>query len=111
MILSTQVNSARGLDLLLPGNVVLHSSCDKVDDRMRYSDIEPNIETDDISDIVENEWRGEMSPGHKHSTSGDDLLHVVLRKDGLNSKLEHVLSQFKHEKGAFRAPMSQTRPL
>ena len=76
-ILSAQQNSARGLDVLLPGNAMLRSSRYEVDDRMRYSYVEPDGETYDISDIVEAEWRGDTASG--------DLLHGVLTrgKDGL----------------------------
>ncbi|KAI0687276.1 hypothetical protein C8Q76DRAFT_830441 [Earliella scabrosa] len=110
-ILSAQANSTRGLDVLLPGNAMIRSSRYEVDDRMRYSYVEPDGETYDISDIVEEEWRGEVGPGgFKSSSSGDDLLHGVLAhgKDGLGAKLDRVLSKIKHEKETGRAPMSQS---
>ncbi|TBU38000.1 hypothetical protein BD309DRAFT_1084333 [Dichomitus squalens] len=111
-ILSAQANSARGLDVLLPSNAMIRSSRYDVDDRMRYSYVEPDGETYDISDIVEKEWRNEVGPsGHKSSSSGDnlDLLHGVLAhgKDGLGAKLDRVLSKIKHEKETGRAPVSQ----
>ncbi|KAH9887608.1 hypothetical protein C8Q73DRAFT_794614 [Cubamyces lactineus] len=110
-ILSANANSLRGLDVLLPGNAMIRSSRYEVDDRMRYSYVEPDGETYDISDIVEQEWRGEVGPQSlKANTSGDDLLHGVLAhgKDGLGAKLDRVLSKIKHEKGAGRAPVSQS---
>ncbi|KAI0688641.1 hypothetical protein C8T65DRAFT_589341 [Cerioporus squamosus] len=110
-ILSAQANSARGLDVLLPGNAMIRSSRYEVDDKMRYSYVEPDGETYDISDIVEEEWRGEVGPmGHKSNHSGDDLLHGVLAhgKDGLGAKLDRVLSKIRHEKETGRAPLSQS---
>ncbi|PCH41669.1 hypothetical protein WOLCODRAFT_137536 [Wolfiporia cocos MD-104 SS10] len=108
-ILSAQANSARGLDVVLPGNAIIRSSRYEVGDRMRYSYVEPDGETTyDISDIVEEEWRNEV--GARTNTNADDLLHGVLArgKDGLGAKLERVLSKIKHEKGSGRAPVSQT---
>lgn len=108
-ILSTQANSLRGLDVLLPGNAILRSSRYEADDKMRYSYVEPDGEIYDISDIVEEEWRGEIGPaGLKPDLSRDDLLHGVLaHKDGLNAKLDRVLNKIKHEKGTSRTPLSQ----
>ena len=109
-ILSAQANSARGLDVLLPSNAMIRSSRYEVDDRMRYSYVEPDGETYDISDIVEKEWRNEVGPaGAKSPSSSDDLLHGVLArgKDGLGAKLDRVLSKIKHEKESGRAPVSQ----
>ncbi|KAL6304044.1 hypothetical protein BKA93DRAFT_826039 [Sparassis latifolia] len=108
-ILSAQANSARGLDVLLPGNAMIRSSRYEVDDKMRYSYVEPGGETYDISDIVEEEWRGEVGPSQKANLTGDDLLHGVLaRKDVLGAKLDRVLSKIKHEKGTGRVPVSQS---
>lgn len=104
-ILTAQVNSARGLDLLLPGNAMIRSSRYEVDDRIRYSYVEPDGETFDISDIVEEEWRGEVGQQRQiPGTTRDDLLQGVLDrgKDGLGAKLERVLSKIKHEKGTGR---------
>jgi hypothetical protein len=104
-ILSAQTNSTRGLDVLLPGNAIIRSSRYEVDDRMRYSYVEPDGETYDISDIVEAEWRGEAG-AHKerNDLARDDLLHGVLSrgKDGLGAKLDRVLSKIKHERGTGR---------
>ena len=105
-ILSAQANSARGLDVLLPGNAMIRSSRYEVDDRMRYSYVEPDGETYDISDIVESEWRSEAGPHRERSEGGrDDLLHGVLSrgKDGLGARLDRVLSKVRNEKSAGRA--------
>lgn len=94
-ILSTQVNSVRGLDVLLPGNAMLRSS--RYDsDRMRYSYVQPDGETYDISDIVEEEWR-ESNPANKN-----DLLAGLVRKDGVGEKLDRVLSKIRHGKPALQ---------
>ncbi|OBZ66553.1 hypothetical protein A0H81_13412 [Grifola frondosa] len=109
-ILSAQTNSARGLDVLLPGNAMIRSSRYEIDDRIRYSYVEPDGETYDISDIVEEEWRGEVGSQHQRTNSADDdLLHGVLArgKDGLGAKLDRVLSKIKHDKSG-RAPTSQS---
>ncbi|KAH9927871.1 hypothetical protein B0H21DRAFT_763090 [Amylocystis lapponica] len=107
-ILGAQANSVRGLDVILPGNAMIRSSRYDVDDRMRYSYVEPDGGTYDISDIVESEWRGEGS--QRQNQSGEDLLHGVLArgKDGLGAKLDRVLSKIKHEKGSGRPPVSQS---
>lgn len=108
-MLTAQQNSSRGVDVHLPGNAVIRSSRYEVDDRMRYSYVEPDGETYDISDIVEAEWRNEAGAGgERGDTDGGDLLHGVLTrsKDGLGAKIDRVLSKIKHEKGAGRATQS-----
>ncbi|KAH9921573.1 uncharacterized protein BXZ73DRAFT_104456 [Epithele typhae] len=109
-VLSTQANSARGLDVLLPGNAMLRSSRYEVDEKMRYSYVDTDGETYDISDIVEEEWRGEIGPaGLKPDISKDDLLHGVLaHKDGLGARIDRVLNKFKHEKDSGRAPLASS---
>lgn len=106
--LSAHSNSARGLDVILPGNAMIRSSRYEVDDRMRYSYVEPDGETFDISDIVEAEWRGETSADRERDAAGGDLLHgaFIRDKDGLGAKLDRVLSKIKHEKSAGRSLQS-----
>ncbi|KAK7684557.1 hypothetical protein QCA50_012504 [Cerrena zonata] len=106
-ILSAQVNTARGLDVLLPGNAIIRSSRYELEDRMRYSYVEPDGETFDISDIVEEEWRNEANI-HKER-NGSDLLHGVLSrgKDGLGARLDRVLSKIKREGAPVRAGIAQ----
>ncbi|KAI9512773.1 hypothetical protein F5148DRAFT_1007792 [Russula earlei] len=91
-ILSAQANSQRGVDLLLPNNAVLRSSRYDADDRPRYSYVEGG-ETYDISDIMEEEW--DSSP----STNQGDLLEGVLHRgsarDGVDEKLNRILSKIK----------------
>ncbi|KAL7281958.1 hypothetical protein ACG7TL_003425 [Trametes sanguinea] len=110
-ILSANTNSQRGLDVLLPGNAMIRSLRHEVDDRVRYSYIEPDGETHDISDIVEEVWRPEVgSHGVRTNPSGDDLLHGVLArgKDGLGATLERVLSKINHEKSTGRGSVAQS---
>ncbi|KAF8056706.1 hypothetical protein FPV67DRAFT_1531114, partial [Lyophyllum atratum] len=96
-ILSAQSNSVRGMDVLLPGNAMLRSSRYDVNDRMRYSYVEPDGETYDISDIVEEELRENNSVGR------NDLLEGVLgRKDAVGEKLNRVLSKIKSGKSRER---------
>lgn len=101
-ILSTQANSSRGLDVLLPGNIMIRSARHELDDRMRYSYMDASGATYDISDIVEAEWQGEVGPNRSDAQS--DLLHGVLShgRDGLGAKLDRVLSQVRPPRAAPR---------
>lgn len=106
-ILSTQSNSSRGVDLLLPGNAVIRSSRFESDDRMRYSYVEPDGEAYDISDIVEEELRSDKH--RERDDGGTDLLQTVLRgKDTSNEKFDRVLNKIKDGKGIGRFPASQS---
>lgn len=110
-ILGAHANSSRGLDVILPGNAMIRSSRLEIDDRMRYSYVEPDGETYDISEIVEAEWRGEAGPNRERNDAvQSDLLHGVLSrgKDGLGAKLDRVLSQIKHDKSQSRSATSQS---
>lgn len=105
LILSAQTNSVRGVDVLLPGNAMIRSS--RFDagtgDRMRYSYVEPDGETYDISDIVEEEWQDNSD------TNRNDLLEDVLvrNKDGLGDNFDRVLNKIKDGK-ATRVAMSRS---
>lgn len=55
-LLTAQANSERGVDILLPDRGRLRSVRSGGDDRIRYSYIQPDGETYDISDIIEEEW-------------------------------------------------------
>ncbi|TFY80905.1 hypothetical protein EWM64_g3106 [Hericium alpestre] len=109
-ILSAQTNSMRGVDVLLPGNVRLRSSRYEVDDRMRYSYVQPGGETVDISDIVEEVWQGDVGSGSgAHSAKGDLLENALTTRDqtGLGEKLDRVLSKIKNSKAAARAALPE----
>ncbi|EIN04316.1 hypothetical protein PUNSTDRAFT_93043 [Punctularia strigosozonata HHB-11173 SS5] len=97
-ILSAQTNSLRGVDVLLPGNAILRSSRYEVDDRIRYSYVDGDGETYDISDIIEEEWQDEF--GQRSPTTGttsQDLLQGVLvrNKEAIGDKLDRVLNKVK----------------
>lgn len=104
-ILSAQTNSVRGVDVLLPGNAVIRSSRYDSGDRMRYSYVEPDGETYDISDIVEEEWQDQ------DDTAKNDLLEGVLvrNKDGLGENFDRVLNKIKDSKASGRVPTLQSR--
>jgi hypothetical protein len=104
-ILSAQTNSVRGVDVLLPGNAMLRSSRYDSGDKMRYSYVEPDGETYDISDIVEEEWQ------EKDTATKNDLLQGVLvrSKDGLGDNFDRVLNKIKDGKASGRVPASQSR--
>ncbi|KAI6040673.1 hypothetical protein EDC04DRAFT_2992710 [Pisolithus marmoratus] len=89
-ILSTQANSLRGVDVLLPGNAMIRSSRYDSNEKMRYSYVQDG-ESYDISDIVEEELR-ETSGAHKN-----DLLEGAFdrTKSGMNEKIDRVLTKIK----------------
>jgi len=93
-ILSAQTNSERGVDVYLPGNVMLRSSLHETSDKMRYSYVQDG-EIYDISDIVEEEQRGgRTSTGH--GDRRDWLEGVVARNhEGLGDNLDRVLNKIK----------------
>ena len=93
-IVSAQTNSVRGMDVLLPGNAMLRSSRYDAGDRMRYSYVEPDGETYDISDVVEQEWRD------SNTTNKHDLLEGVFirNRDGISEKLDRFLLKIRKGK-------------
>ena len=93
-ILSSQTNSVRGMNVLLPENAMLRSSRYDVGDRMRYSYVEPDGETYDISDVVEQEWRN-MNDTNKH-----DLLEglFIQNRDGISGELDRFLLKIRKGK-------------
>ena len=100
-IVSAQTNSVRGMDVLLPGNAILRSSRYDAGDKMRYSYVEPDGETYDISDVVEQEWRD-------ISTNRHDLLEGVFirNKDGIGEKLDRFLLKIRKGKGKEKESLS-----
>jgi hypothetical protein len=99
-ILSTQSNASHGVDVLLPGNAMIRSSRYEIDERTRYSYIDPDGETYDVSDIIEEELSNDL----RH-TGGTDLLQGV--KEVPSDKLDRVLSKIKDGKGNGKLPTSQ----
>jgi hypothetical protein len=104
-IVSAQTNSVRGVDVLLPSNAVIRSSRIEVDDKTRYSYVEPDGETYDISDIVEEEWRDSDATQH------DVLEGVITRnKDAIGDRLDRVLNKIKIGKTQ-QGPVRTSSPL
>ncbi|KAG6331524.1 hypothetical protein ID866_7566 [Astraeus odoratus] len=103
-ILSTQSNSVRGVDVLLPGNALIRSSRYDSDEKMRYSYVQDG-ESFDISDIVEEELR-ETSGTHKN-----DLLEGAFgrNKDGANEKIDRVLTKIKDGRLQTQTSVSHSR--
>ena len=89
-ILSAQMNSVRGVDVLLPGNAIIRSSRYDSGDKTRYSYVLDG-ESFDISDIIEQE----LCEGNQ--TQKSDLLEGVLgrNKEGMNEKIDRVLNKIK----------------
>ncbi|KAF9258904.1 hypothetical protein L218DRAFT_908878 [Marasmius fiardii PR-910] len=96
-MLSTQANSVRGVDVLLPGNARLRSARVDTDDKMRYSYVEPDGEVYDISDIVEEEWHAGDQYG-RESNKRDLLEGVAAGKPGAGEKLDRILGRIKKGK-------------
>ncbi|KAH7343591.1 hypothetical protein B0J17DRAFT_183182 [Rhizoctonia solani] len=101
-IITTQANSERGVDVLLPDRATLRSTRARADDRMRYSYVLPDGEAYDISDIVERELRGNQSPSGARTASneGGDLLEGVLEtpRNVMEEKLDRVLNKIRDDK-------------
>jgi len=97
-ILSTHSNSFHGVDVVLLGNAMLRSSRYDDDDRIRYSYVEADGETYDISYIVEEEWR----EGESHD--GKDLLEGAVSQDkgGLGDRVDRIINKVKDGKPFMR---------
>lgn len=100
-LISAQSNSVRGMDVLLPGNAMLRSSRFDTDEKMRYSYVEPDGETYDISDIIEEEWRD--------IDNDKDLLEGVFirNKDGIGERLDRFINKIrkgKHRERGYTSP-------
>ncbi|KAL0060856.1 protein phosphatase regulator [Marasmius tenuissimus] len=107
-MLSTQANAVRGVDVLLPGNARLRSARVDADDKMRYSYVQPDGETYDISDIVEEEWRG-GEYHNKDSQKRDLLENVVTGRAGAGEKLDRILGRIKNGKSGLQPPGSASQ--
>lgn len=89
-MLSTQTNADRGVDVVLPNRAMLRSArldANGAAPEVRYSYVEPDGETYDVSDIVEEEWRGEAGPGAREdllegaiSQSREGIINRVIEK-------------------------------
>ncbi|KAG9017658.1 hypothetical protein FRB90_000354 [Tulasnella sp. 427] len=127
-MLDAKPNAEQGVDLLLPDKGVIRSARSGVDERMLYSYVQPDGETYDISDIIEEElWDvgqdrrsggsragrpsidddDDVSPtsvGRAGSRIGNrgDLLEDVLVKprDVVEQRIDQVLAKIKDNKRA-----------
>ncbi|CEL59744.1 Tip elongation aberrant protein Tea4 OS=Schizosaccharomyces pombe (strain 972 / ATCC 24843) GN=tea4 PE=1 SV=2 [Rhizoctonia solani AG-1 IB] len=101
-VVTTQANSERGVDVLLPDRATLRSTRARADDRMRYSYVLPDGEVYDISEIVERELRGNQSPSGTRAASsqGGDLLEGVMEtpRNVMEEKLDRVLNKIRDDK-------------
>jgi len=97
-ILSAQVNSEQGVDILLPDKATLRSVRLATDESIRYSYIEPDGGMYDITDIMGNEW----SPQRENSYGRGDLFEAAISKSSnvrqdpsLGEKIDRVLNKIK----------------
>ncbi|KAH8110000.1 hypothetical protein DFH11DRAFT_1547893 [Phellopilus nigrolimitatus] len=107
-MLSTQANAQRGVDVMLPDKGMLRSQRYDTDNRMRYSYVQPDGETYDISDIVEEEFKVSDSTRSMTTSSSsgstNDLLSGVLNGAQPNALINRVLSKINGMNG----PVSQS---
>ena len=96
-ILSAQVNSEQGVDIVLPDKATLRSAR-LATESIRYSYIEPDGETYDITDIMDDNW----SPQREDSYGRGDLLEAAISKSSnirqdpsLGEKIDRVLNKIK----------------
>ena len=104
-ILSTQSNASHGVDVLLAGNAMIRSSRYEVDERTRYSYIDADGETYDVSDIIEEELSSDPQHTVGGTGGGTDLLQGV--KEVPSDRLNRVLTKIKDGKGSGKLPSSQ----
>jgi len=98
-ILSAQVNSEQGVDIVLPDKATIRSArLATNNESIRYSYIEPDGETYDITDIMDDEW----SPQRENSYGSGDLLEAAISKSSnvrqdpsLGEKIDRVLNKIK----------------
>ena len=87
-LLTSNNNSERGVDLLLPDRAVIRSSYQHPGEKIRYSYVDPDGESYDISDILE-----DLSWEQSQANSGLDLVGEFLLSDSKQRDL--VLSKVK----------------
>ena len=97
-ILSAQVNSEQGVDIVLPDKATIRSARLSTNEAIRYSYIEPDGETYDITDIMDGEW----SPQREDPYGRGDLLEAAISKSSnvrqdpsLGEKIDRVLNKIK----------------
>jgi hypothetical protein len=98
-ILSAQVNSEQGVDIVLPDKATIRSArLTTNNESVRYSYIEPDGATYDITDIMDDEW----SPQRENPYDKGDLLEAAISKSSnvrqdpsLGEKIDRVLNKIK----------------
>ncbi|KAL5513124.1 BUD14 [Sanghuangporus vaninii] len=105
-ILSAQANSQRGIDVMLPDKAMLRSQRIDTDSKMRYSYVQPDGETYDVSDIVEEELKTSNSmqsiPASGSESSMNDLLSGAMKGGQPSALINRVLDKIKN------GPVSQS---
>ncbi|KAI5117770.1 hypothetical protein M0805_003589 [Coniferiporia weirii] len=101
-MLSTQANSQRGVDVVLPDKGMLRSQRHDTDSRMRYSYVQPDGESYDISDIVEEEFKASESMRSVTTPTGSskDLLSGVMNGAQPNALISRVLNKINGKNGS-----------
>ncbi|EJD42457.1 hypothetical protein AURDEDRAFT_186041 [Auricularia subglabra TFB-10046 SS5] len=89
-MISTSANADSGVDVVLPNRAMLRSSRLETGavPTMRYSYVEPDGETYDVSEIVEQEWRDEA--GHRA-----DLLDAAAGSQSREGLINRVIEKIK----------------
>ena len=97
-ILSAQVNSEQGVDIVLLDKAKIRSARLATNEAIRYSYVEPDGETYDITEIMDDEW----SPQRESSYGSGDLLEAAISKSNnagqdpsLGEKIDRVLNKIK----------------
>lgn len=96
-MLSTQANGQSGVDVVLPDKGMLRSQRGDADSKMRYSYVQPDGETFDISEIVEEEF-GASGSERSLSPSGslnanNDLLSGAMNSSQPSALITRVLNK------------------
>lgn len=96
-MLSTQANGQSGVDVVLPDKGMLRSQRGDADSKMRYSYVQPDGETYDISEIVEEEF-GASGSERSLSPSGslnanNDLLSGAMNSSQPSALITRVLNK------------------
>ena len=99
-VLSTQANSQRGVDVMLPDKAMLRSQRIDADSKMRYSYMQPDGEMYDVSDIVEEELKASNSSQSTSTVGSDggtnDLLRGAMAGSQPSTLINRVLDKIKN---------------
>lgn len=104
-LLTAHSNEEQGVDLVVPEQGTLRSTRSAQDERTRYSYIQPDGETYDISDLIDEElWDVAAADGRP------DLFQDVLVKprDVMEQRIEGVLAKIKDSVGSSSSSKTPT---